>query len=39
MSHSTDTYLVDAGGRLRHHVFFGAGADVFAQVLTEVAGP
>jgi protein SCO1/2 len=39
MAHSTDTYLVDPEGQLRHHVFFGAGADVFAQVLTEVAGP
>lgn len=38
MAHSTDTYLVDADGLLRHHVFFGAGADVFAEVLAEVAG-
>jgi protein SCO1 len=39
MTHSTDTYVVDAAGQLRHHVFFGAGADTFADVLTEVAGP
>jgi protein SCO1/2 len=38
MAHSTDAYLVDAVGRLRHHVFFGAGADLFASLLTEVAG-
>jgi protein SCO1/2 len=39
MAHSTDTYLVDAKGMLRHHVFFGAGADLFAKLLTEVAAP
>ena len=26
MAHSTDTYLVDADGVLRHHLFFGASA-------------
>lgn len=39
MAHSTDTYLVDADGMLRHHVFFGAGADVFADLLAGVAAP
>jgi protein SCO1 len=38
MAHSTDTYLVDADGQLRHHIFFGAGADLIAKLLTEVAG-
>ena len=39
MAHSTDTYLVDATGQLRHHVLLGAGADVFARVLTDIDGP
>ena len=39
MAHSTDTYLVDATGQLRHHVFFGAGADVIAELVTDVTGP
>jgi protein SCO1/2 len=38
MAHSTDVYLVDSAGRLRHHIFFGAGADLIATLLTEVAG-
>jgi len=38
MAHSTDAYLLDAEGQLRHHVFFGAGADLIARLLTEVAG-
>jgi len=38
MAHSTDVYLVDAAGQLRHHIFFGAGADLIAKLLTEVAG-
>ncbi len=37
MAHSTDTYLIDAKGMLRHHIFFGAGADIFADRLTQVA--
>lgn len=37
MAHSTDTYLLDADGNLRHHIFFGAGADLFAAKLLEVA--
>lgn len=38
MAHSTDAYLVDAGGQLRHHIFFGAGPDVIANALRGVAG-
>ena len=38
MAHSTDAYLLDAEGQLRHHVFFGAGPDLIAKLLTEVAG-
>jgi cytochrome oxidase Cu insertion factor (SCO1/SenC/PrrC family) len=38
MAHSTDAYLVDAEGQLRHHIFFGAGADLIAQKLREVVG-
>jgi len=38
MSHSTDTYLVDGDGMLRHHLFFGASAELIAERLREVAG-
>ena len=38
MAHSTDAYLVDAEGQLRHHLFYGAGADLVADTLREVAG-
>jgi protein SCO1/2 len=38
MAHSSETYLLDARGRLRHHLFFGAGADLIARRLREVAG-
>ena len=38
MAHSTETYLVDAEGMLRHHVFFGAGPELFAAKIREVAG-
>ena len=31
MAHSTDAYLVDAEGQLRHHIFFGAGSDLIAR--------
>jgi protein SCO1/2 len=37
MAHSTDSYLVDADGQLRHHLFFGAPADLIAELLREVA--
>ncbi|MCJ7711533.1 MAG: SCO family protein, partial [Chloroflexi bacterium] len=39
MAHSTEAYLLDAGGQLRHHIFFGAGTDLIADRLREVAGP
>ncbi len=39
MAHSTDAYLIDAQGQLRHHIFFGAGTDLIADRLREVAGP
>ncbi len=38
MAHSTDTFLVDGAGQLRHHVFFGAPVDLIADLLREVAG-
>ena len=38
MGHSADAYLVDPAGMLRHHIFFGAGSDLFAELITEVAG-
>jgi protein SCO1/2 len=38
MAHSTDSYLVDGDGQLRHHVFFGAPVDLVAGLLREVAG-
>jgi protein SCO1/2 len=36
MTHTSETYLLDARGRLRHHLFFGAGADLIARRLREV---
>ncbi len=38
MAHTTETYLLDADGRVRHHLFFGASEDLIAQRLREVAG-
>jgi protein SCO1/2 len=38
MAHSTETYLVDAEGILRHHIFFGAGPELFAEKIRDVAG-
>jgi protein SCO1/2 len=38
MAHSTETYLLDADGRLRHHLFFGASPELIAERLLEVAG-
>jgi cytochrome oxidase Cu insertion factor (SCO1/SenC/PrrC family) len=38
MAHSTETYLLDAEGMLRHHLFFGAGPELFAEKIREVAG-
>jgi protein SCO1/2 len=38
MAHSAEAYLVDADGILRHHLFFGAPAELIARRLREVAG-
>jgi protein SCO1/2 len=38
MAHSTDTYLVDADGMLRHHLFFGASPELIADRIRDVAG-
>ena len=38
MAHSTDTYLVDAEGTLRHHLFFGASPELIAEKIRVVAG-
>jgi protein SCO1/2 len=38
MAHSTDTYLVDADGMLRHHLFFGASPELIAERIRDVAG-
>jgi protein SCO1/2 len=38
MAHSTDSYLVDRDGMLRHKVFFGAPAELIAALLRETAG-
>lgn len=37
MAHSTDAYLVDPSGMLRYHLFFGAGSDLIAEALRDVA--
>jgi protein SCO1 len=38
MAHSTETYLLDATGVLRHHLFFGAGPELIAERIREIAG-
>jgi len=38
MAHSTETYLLDAAGMLRHHLFFGAGPELIAEKIRAVAG-
>jgi protein SCO1/2 len=38
MAHSAEAYLVDGEGVLRHHLFFGAPADLIANRLREVSG-
>jgi protein SCO1 len=38
MMHTSDVYLVDAGGMLRNHIFFGAGSGLIAQILKSVSG-
>jgi protein SCO1/2 len=37
MAHSTETYLLDAEGMLRHHLFFGAGPELFAEKIRDIA--
>jgi protein SCO1/2 len=38
MVHTSETYLVDASGTLRNHIFFGAGSPLIAQLLAKVSG-
>ena len=38
MAHTTETYLVDATGMLRHHLFFGASPELIAEKIREVVG-
>ncbi len=38
VAHSTETYLLDPAGILRHHLFFGAGPELIAERINEVAG-
>lgn len=38
MAHSTETYLLDTAGRLRHRLFFGASPALIAERIREVAG-
>ena len=38
MAHSTETYLLDATGQLRHHLFFGASPELIAELIRDVAG-
>jgi protein SCO1 len=37
MAHSTEAYLLDADLMLRHRIFFGAGSDLIAEKLLDVA--
>ena len=37
MAHSTDTYLVDGEGMLRHHLFFGASPELIAEKIDQIA--
>jgi protein SCO1 len=39
MAHSTEAYLLDSDLNLRHHIFFGAGSDLIAEKLRDVATP
>jgi protein SCO1 len=39
MAHSTEAYLLDEDLMLRHRIFFGAGSDLIAEKLLEVANP
>jgi hypothetical protein len=37
MAHTADTFLVDAEGRLRHRIWFGAGPEVMAARVNGLA--
>ena len=37
-AHTTDVYLVDASGKLRNHIFFGAGSTMIADLLKQASG-
>lgn len=37
MIHTSETYLVDAAGNLRNHIFFGAGSPLIAQILKQAS--
>jgi protein SCO1/2 len=37
MAHTADTFLVDAAGRLRDRIWFGAGPDVFVDRIASLA--
>jgi cytochrome c oxidase subunit 3 len=36
IDHSTGTYLLDAGGKLRRHVRYGEGSDIFVQQIEQL---
>jgi protein SCO1 len=38
MAHSTETYLLDPEGTLRHHLFFGASPELIAEKIRDLAG-
>jgi len=38
MDHTTETFLVDASGQLRNHIFFGAPTTLIVQALQTAAG-
>jgi protein SCO1/2 len=38
MTHTTETYLVDASGQLRNHIFFGAPTDLVVSLLRTASG-
>ncbi len=38
MTHTTESYLVDAAGQLRNHIFFGAPTDLVVSLLRTASG-
>ncbi len=38
MAHTADTFLVDAEGRLRHRIWFGAGPEIIADRINNLPG-